>query len=352
MSQGVNAQSNDPPVNDVMLEGRVVNVIEEKEIVHLGEEGLYQKLEILITKGLLKNETVEIEVGDFDIVGQPEYKKGDILLINHLIDINGNSVFYITDYVRRLPLFLLFCLFVLLVTIIGKWRGFASLLGLLFSFAAIFLIIIPGIQAGKDPVLITILASFFIITLTFYTSHGLNKKTTVAIAGTLVALGIAGILSKYFVEASNLTGFASEEASFLHAARHGAINIKGLLLAGIIIGTLGVLDDITVSQAAIVQQLKEVNPKIKPGRLFSRAMAVGQDHISSMVNTLVLVYTGASLPLLLLFIDSQRSFLEVINYEIIAEEIVRTLVGSISLIAAVPITTFIATNIFSKKTKK
>ena len=166
--------------------------------------------------------------------------------------------------------------------------------------------------------------------------------------GTLIALIITGILSSVFVEAARLTGFASEEAGFLRVARQ-MINIKGLLLAGIIIGVLGILDDITISQSAIVFQLKEANKKLKFNELYKRAMNVGQDHISSMVNTLVLVYAGASLPLLLLFIDNPQPFFEVINYEIIADEIVRTLVGSIGLILAVPITTLIAALVSNKK---
>ena len=153
-----------------------------------------------------------------------------------------------------------------------------------------------------------------------------------------------------FVESAQLTGFASEEAGFLQTIKQGSVNIKGLLLAGIIIGVLGVLDDITISQSAIVFQLKETNEKLGFFELYKRAMNVGQDHISSMVNTLVLVYTGAALPLLLLFIDNPHPFSEIVNYEIIADEVVRTLVGSIGLILAVPITTVIA-SLVAEQTK-
>jgi len=196
--------------------------------------------------------------------------------------------------------------------------------------------------AGGNPIQIAIIGSLFIIPLTFYLSHGFNKKTTVAIIGTLIALVITGILANVFVEISKLTGFASENAAFLQVARGGTVNIRGLLLAGIIIGVLGVLDDITVSQSAVIFQLKKANPKLKQFDLYKKAMDVGQDHISSMVNTLILVYTGAAMPLLLLFINNPHPFSEVINYEIVADEIVRTLVGSIGLILAVPITTIIA----------
>ena len=258
-------------------------------------------------------------------------------------------MFYISDFVRLDSLIWLFIIFIILTIYIAKCMGLMSLIGMAISFLIIFFYILPNISAGLDPIQIAITGSLFIIPITFYFSHGLNKKTTVAIVGTIIALIITGILASIFVNFAKLTGFASEEASFLEVAKPGAINMKGLLLAGIIIGVLGVLDDITISQSAIVFQLKEINNKLKFSELYSRAMNIGQDHISSMVNTLILVYTGAALPLLILFINNPRPFSEVINYEMIADEIVRTLVGSIGLILSVPITTFIASMIASKK---
>jgi len=194
------------------------------------------------------------------------------------------------------------------------------------------------------------LGSLLIIPLTFYLSHGFNKKTTVAVFGTLISLVLTGLLAKYFVGWARLTGFASEEAGFLQVMRPGLVSMKGLVLAGIIIGVLGVLDDITIAQAAVVEQLRQTDPNLAPEDLFWRAMRVGQDHIASMVNTLVLVYAGAALPLLLLFVDTSSPFREIINHEAIAEEIIRTLVGSIGLIAAVPITTFLAVWLFRLET--
>lgn len=335
---------------DEVLEGKVVNILEEQEReTELGTQ-FYQKIEVLITQGSLKDQKVEVEVGgDVSVVGQPRYRVDDEVVVVKGEDYEGNQVFYIADFVRRDPLIFLFFLFVVLVITVARWRGTASLIGLTISFLVIFKFILPMIYAGYDPVLITILASLVIIPVTFYLSHGFNRKTSIAIGGTLVALLITGFLAKIFVEATKLTGFASEEAGFLQVARGDLVNIKGLLLAGIIIGALGVLDDISVAQSALVQQLKEANPKMKAKELFMRAMSVGQDHIASMVNTLVLVYTGASLPLLLLFIDNPLPFSQIVNYEIIAEEIVRTLVGSIGLITAVPITTLLASSLDFKK---
>ena len=332
-----------------ILEGKAIKIIKEEVVTQGGQQSLYQKLEILITKGSLKDKKIEVEVGNISIVGQPKYKPGDEVLISYSHDFEGDEVFFVTEFVRRKSLAWLLSIFVVLAVVAGRWRGASSLLGLGFSFLVIFKFILPNIYAGHDPVFIAIIGSFFIIPLTFYLSHGFNKKTTVAMVGTFIALVITGILANVFVEAAKLTGYASEEAGFLQVAKQGMMNIRGLLLAGIIIGTLGVLDDITISQAAIVQQLKETSAKISPRELFSRAMNVGRDHIASMINTLVLVYTGAALPLLLLFIDSSHPFSEVVNYEIIAEEIIRTLIGSIGLITAVPITTFLAVSFISKR---
>lgn len=336
------------PAQEEILEGRIIESIKEDVVTREGKQYLYQKLKVLITKSSLKNKEVVIEVGNIPLIGQPKYKLGDEVLISYSRDFEGNEVFYITDFIRRIPLGTLFLIFVALTVVVGRWRGVSSLLGLGISFLVIFLLILPQIYAGRNPVFIAIIGSLVIIPATFYLSHGFNKKTTVAILGTSVALVITGILAKTFVELTRLTGYASEEAGFLQVARPGIVNMRGLVLAGIIIGVLGVLDDITISQSAIVQQLKETNPRIKSKELFLRAMVVGQDHIASMVNTLVLVYAGAALPLLLLFIDNPHPFSEIINYEIIAEEIVRILVGSIGLITAVPITTFLASRFRTK----
>jgi len=354
LSFSVSAQTEmvEEPPKEETLEATVEKILEEKQIKPMGstEMQLYQKLELLVTKGSIKDKKIVIENGNFSVANNLKYKVNDKVIVSFSKDLEGNDSFFITDYVRRSALLWLFVIFVIIAVVIGHWQGITSLVGMGVSFLVIFKFILPKIYAGSDPVQIAILGSLVIIPATFLLSHGVNKKTLIAVVGTLIALIVTGILANAFVEASKLTGFASEEAGFLQAYKPGLINIKGLLLAGIIIGVLGVLDDITISQSAIVQQLKEANPKLKAGELYKKAMAVGKDHIASMVNTLILVYTGAALPLLLLFVDNPHPFSEVINYEIIADEVVRTLVGSIGLILAVPITTFIASLVAEQKT--
>lgn len=317
------------------VEGRVERVVEERED--------YQKLEVTIAPGTEEEERVEVEVGgEFQKAGQMLYSAGDKVLLTQATSPDGRTIFYITDFIRRTPLLYLTLIFIALVLMVGRWYGACALLGMALSFGVIVKLILPQIYAGRDPVLVALLGSLLIIPLTFYLSHGINRKTTIAVVGTVVSLAITALLSRLFVELTYLSGYASEEAAFLQMAKGGAVNVKGLLLAGMMIGTLGVLDDVTVSQAVVVRQLRRANKGLGFPELYRLAMEVGQDHIASMVNTLILVYTGAALPLLLLFIDTPQPFGVIINHEMLAEEVVRTLVGSIGLVLAVPITTLLA----------
>ena len=338
-----------PPPKNETIEATVTDVAEGKTIDVDGREQLHQTLQLIVTDGSIKGKNIRVENGDTQRVNVPEYKAGDKVIVTATKDFEGNDKYFIQDYIRRDSLYLLFFFFLVVAVVIGLKRGILALVGMAFSFLIIFSFILPQISQGRDPILIAVIASIAIIPVTFYLSHGINRKTTSAIIGTFIALVLTGILANVFVEAARLTGFASEEAGFLQNEMNGQINIKGLLLAGIIVSVLGILDDITVSQAAVVYQLKKLSPTLGFKDLYLHAMDVGRDHIASVVNTLVLVYTGAALPLLLLFVNSSRPFGQVINHEVIAEEIIRTLVSSIGLILAVPITTLLTAYVASMK---
>ena len=260
--------------------------------------------------------------------------------------------YQIADYYRQKPINLLFWFFVVTVIGVGKLYGFTSILGMFLSLAVIIKIILPQIYSGTNPILVIIIASIFLIPTTFYLSHGVNIKTNLAIVGTFISAIITGVLAYSFTHLAHITGYANEEASFLDIAKSGQLNIQSLLIAGIIIGSIGILDDVSVSQVSVVNEIAKANPKFGFLELFKRSMSVGRDHVSSMVNTLFLVYTGAAMPLMLLFLDNSVSFTQIINTEMVAEEIVRTLVASIGLILAVPITTFMAANYYSKYKNK
>jgi uncharacterized membrane protein len=334
-----------PEVNTPETEyfkGTVTEILEEEQINYEDKSQTYQKLSVLVTNGDFKGEEVVVENGTINMSQEIIYEVGDSVYLSYTRDQLGKSIFFITDFDRTEGLTILFVGFVLLTLLIGVKRGILSILALVISFVILFTFVLPQIQSGRDPVLIAILSSIFIIPVTFYLSHGFELKTTISIIGTFISLVITGILASLFVNITNLSGTASEEALFLQNVGGVVYNLKDLLLAGIIIGTMGVMDDVTVSQTSIVFQLYDLKKKITFGELFSRSIKVGKDHISSMVNTLVLVYTGASMPLLLLFMNNPRPFEELLSYELVATEIVRMLVGSIGLIIAVPITTALA----------
>lgn len=332
------------------LKGKITEIVEQKQISFEGydEPQLYQKIEILVTEGSLKDERIIVENGASPLAQVIEYSVGDRVMISYNQDLEGNDVFYIAEFIRTNGMIWLFAIFIILSVAIGAKKGLNSLISMALSFLILFTFVLPQIQNGRDPMWIAIAASVIIVPITFYMSHGIDRKTTVAVISTFIALIITGVLSVIFVKKAHLTGTSSEEAMFLQTLSGEPYNLQGLLLAGIIIGTLGVMDDITVSQTSIAFQLHALKNEISFKELFNRTIVVGKDHIASMINTLVLVYTGASMPLLLLFLDNPRPFDELINLELVATEIVRTFVGSIGLILAVPISTYLACYVAKK----
>lgn len=335
-----------------VLEGIIQKVLTSEIETIDGKEYRNQRLDIYVTKGSLSEQNIIVESGALPTLSQRAYEEGDKVIISATLTDNGPPIFTITDFIRTTPLLFITSIFVLLSIIIGRKKGLASLMGLGISFIIIAYFILPQITQGRDPVVIAVVSALGIMVTTFYLSHGFNQVTTTAIAGTSIAISITAVLGTIFVDAANLTGFSSDEAIFLDISTGGTLNMHGLVLAGIIIGTLGILDDITISQAAIVAELKQTDERLTHAELFSKAMNIGRDHIASLVNTLILVYTGSALPLMLLFIEGSQTFTQTLNTEIIAEEIIRTLVGSIGLIIAVPITTLIATYSLKRTTHK
>jgi len=329
-------------LQDEILSAVVGYVVEQSEMEVMGYSQVYQKLELIISSGPARGEVVLVEQGVRPTVGQGPYKAGDRVYLTKTQDLDGAPVYNIVGYSRASRLLWMFLGFMALVLLVGRRGAAGSLLGMAVSFGAIFAFILPGIDRGRDPVAMAVLGAGAAMVVSYYLAHGLNRKTTIALVGSFVGLALTGLLSVAFVRAAHLTGYASDEAGFLQAVRPGEIDIRGVLLAGMVIGVVGVLDDITVSQAAIVQQLAQAEASLAWRQLYSRAMRVGQDHIASMVNTLVLVYAGAALPLLLLLMDRSLPLAYVLSHEVVAEEVVRMLVTSMGLVAAVPITTFLA----------
>jgi uncharacterized membrane protein len=246
-----------------------------------------------------------------------------------------------SDFERRSPLLWLTLAFVAIVLITGRLRGLRALVGLAFSLGVVVLFVVPAILNGGSPLAVATFGALAIMLVTIPLAHGLGPKTVAACLGTTAALLITLALAVLFTDLAHITGFGSEEAVFLRASSDD-LSLQGLLLAGIVIGALGVLDDLTVSQSSTVMALRRADPTMGARDLYREAMAVGRDHLTATVNTLVLAYAGASLPVLLVFSLADTSFGTAVNSEAVAAEIVATLVGSIGLIAAVPITTALA----------
>lgn len=339
---------------ETVFKAEVIEIIEERNnVLGDGSESFQQNLKLKGLSGEHKGKEFEfIGINDFDVINKNYYEEGDKVLVVASVGPEGVN-YYITDYVRSNGLLWLFILFLAILILVGKWKGLRAAISLMLSFFVIVKFIIPNILAGYNPIFITAFGSILILLSVIYITEGVNKKSHIASFSIFISLIITIIISYLFVEIARLSGLANEETAYIINIGEAAINFKGLLLAGIIIGTLGVLDDIIIAQVATVEQMYSLSKDKDPVKVFKKAYQVGVSHISSMTNTLFLAYAGASMPLLLLFISGESAFSgfsEIINNELIATEIVRTLAGSIGLILSVPISTVLAT--YFLKTKK
>lgn len=273
-------------------------------------------------------------------VGAPTIREGDAVALSYVPENPPETQYAIVDQLRGAQLWVLLIAFVLAVLAFGRWRGLSALVGLSMSFAIILGFVIPAILDGKSPLAVAIVGSAAIVLSVLYLTHGLGVTTTVAVAGTLVSLVITGLLAVVAVDALSLTGAVDDSALALGQLQ--GVDLRGLLLAGILIGSLGVLDDVTVTQSATVQELAAANPDYSVTELYRSAIRVGRSHIASVINTIVLAYAGASLPLLVLVVALDDPLGDIITDQLVATELVRSAVGTVGLIAAVPITTVAA----------
>ena len=275
-----------------------------------------------------------------ELPSTPTFDVGDRVVMNYLPESEPAFQYQFADRERRGLLIGLAAVFALAVVGLGRLRGLAALVGLGLSVMILITFIVPAILEGTDPVLVAAVGAIAIAMASLYLAHGFTDLTHVALLGATGALTITVALSALMTNLARFSGLAGEESLYL--TLFGGIDVAGLLLAGIVLGALGALDDVTVTQASTVWELRRANPALELGELTAAGLRVGRDHIASTVNTLLLAYAGASIPLLLLFGLSQQTLGTIANSEVVAVEIVRTLVGSIGLVAAVPITTWLA----------
>lgn len=339
---------------DQIFSAQVTKILTEKSLTREdGSQTTQQNLELTGLEGKWLNQKIIFNgIGELDVLSHHTYQIGDKVYVSYNTDYEGAPIYYIIDYQRQTKIYWLFGLFVLLVLIIGRFKGFKALLGLIFSFLIIVLFILPQILSGTDPLLIAVIGSLFITLFNIYLTEGFNKKSHLTILTIFISLICVGFLSILFTNLAKLSGFIQEETLFLISSGASAINFQGLLLAGIIIGTLGVLDDVVISQIVSAQELKSANPQLTSTEIYKKTMNIGVSHMSSMINTLFLAYAGAALPLLLLFTLKQPPFLtfhQIINTENIATEIFRTLIGSFGLVLSIPLASFFASRFLKNK---
>ncbi|PZF88474.1 YibE/F family protein [Micromonospora deserti] len=285
----------------------------------------------------------QVETPVPDGPGAPTVAVGDEIILVELTDPAdpSASTYNIAEHQRGKPLVWLVVLFAAAIVAFGRWRGLAALAGLAASFAVLLAFVLPGISAGQPPLLVAVVGAALIMFVVLYLTHGVTAQTSVAVLGTLGSLVLTGLLGTIATAATHLTGYGSEDATTLSMFQ-ADVDLHGLLLAGIIIGSLGVLDDVTVTQAATVTELAHANPELSRRQLYRAATRVGRAHIASTVNTIVLAYAGASLPVLLLLTADSRAVTQILTSEFLAQEIVRSAVATLGLIAAVPLTTGLA----------
>lgn len=347
------AQSTQP--KEELFKAQVIKILATGEqYVDEQHKNPYQTVQVTILDGSEKGKTLTIKHGEQSTIRENQkVAVGEKVVILKLPTPKGDQ-YQIVDKYRLDALLPIVGIFFLLVLLLSRLKGLGSIVGLGVSLLVIIQFIVPQILAGHDPLVISILGSLCIMSVTIYLAHGFSRKTHIALVSTALSLILTGSLAYLFVDIVSLSGLGSDDAFSLQYGQTGNINLKGLLLGGIIIGALGVLDDITTSLSAVIEELKKANPSYTFSQLTKSGFRVGSEHISSLVNTLVLAYAGASLPLFLFMILNplHQPLWAILNSEIIVEEIVRTLAGSIGLIMAVPITTLLSSWIVTRSVTK
>lgn len=325
------------------VRARVTEIIEEGEIDLGGTFQRYQVARVELLEGEYQGLLMEVDYGKRQVLANAVYLlPGDKILVTIGLRPDGVLTVYFADFVRSDSLLWLTAIFILVILVISGWKGLRSLLSMAFSLLVIIGYIIPHILAGEDPLLVSIAGSVILLGVTLYLTYGWNLKTHAAVISMILVLLVTGTLAGLSVLFTRLMGSGDESALFLLQMLNTPINLRGLLLGGMIIGALGVLDDLVTTQSSAVFELHHANASLGFRGLFKSAMRIGQDHVAATVNTLVLAYAGAALPMLLMFSLGRGNYGSLVNFEFVAEEIVRTLVGSLGLVTAVPLTTTIA----------
>ena len=293
-------------------------------------------------------ESVETMISMLEQSEEP-FKVGDSVYLTNMVDLQGQDTWSITGYSRSRSIILWSLFFIALIFLIGGIKSLGSILSLIFSFLVIYLFIIPQIINTGEIVYIGYIGTLLILVVGMYLAHGFKKTTTIALFSTLIGVVIVSVLSWILLNSLNLNGMGDETAFLLSSQMEGSINIKLLFFVSILIGAVGVLDDVAIGQVSSMYEIYMANRELTAKELYSRSMNVGKEHVASMINTLFIVYAGSSLPLVVLMYLSNRDLGTLISIDMISEEIVRTLAISISLLLVVPISTFLSSLLVTKE---
>ncbi len=351
------------PLSSVRAETIASDVHYKAQVIRVTESGTktvnemrlpYQIVQIVFLDPPMKGKELTIHHGDIFSIDQSQFvEPGQKIVVVATVGPDGNPIYAIIDSYRLDTLIPFLILFVAAVILLSRWRGVGSIIGMAVSLIVIAQYIVPQIISGSDPLSTSIIGCFGIMIVTLYLAHGFSKQTTVALVSTFLTLVFTGALSILFVRIMHLSGLGSDDAYSLKFGMTSITNYKGLFLSGILIGSLGVLDDVTTGLSASVFELHKANKKLTFIELIQAGLRIGQEHVSSLVNTLVLAYAGVSLPLFMTLIINPNGYplWTILNSEMMVEEIVRTLSGSMGLILAVPLTTFMAASLLTSPWK-
>jgi uncharacterized membrane protein len=336
-SMRVEAQELHDDVSEV-VQAKVVRVLnqETRRIPGTDTQHQYQTLEAEIVEGERTGTIVQVQ-NDF-----LNLSAGDRLFVIRYEQVGGDETYSVQDVDRRLPVTLLIVGFVLCIILFGGWYGVRSLLALSFSLVVLVYVLVPGLLAGWDPLRTCFFVAAGVLAAAIFITHGVRRESYIAYGGTMIAVLITLMLAQGAVHWSSLSGFAADESVYLNINSRGTIDLIGLLIGGIVIGVLGVLDDVAITQVSVVRELLGSAQHESRARIFVRAMRVGREHVGAVVNTLALAYAGASLPLMLLMSTAPMSGRALFNMELLGTEIVRTVVGSFGIVLTVPIVTYLA----------
>jgi len=332
-------------VGAVRVDGHVTSATETFCGDDPGAEGCLA-LTVAIGDGPLAGQSVVTEVSV--VRGDAPFGAGDDVVLSVPEDeLTDPGAYAVVDFQRDHSLLVLAMLFAAAVVALGGRRGLAALAALALTATTLIAFVLPAILAGRDPLAVAVVGCCAIMFGALYLTHGFSARTSTAVLGTLVSLVLIGLLGTAFAHLARLTG-ADEDTANLAAALGTGVDGRGLVLAGLMIGALGALDDVTVTQTSAVWELRQADPGLRSAALFRSAMRIGRDHVASAVNTLVLAYAGTTLPLLLVFSANQRGLGDVLTTQVVATEVVRTLVGSIGVVASVPVTTAVAVAVVTR----